>query len=135
MFPKQKNMELAHLFLGVKNHFILTDFGIMCNINFQAQLLEVKAYSDNIYSTSWRYDVSLWEIKRQQSDKEKIKSELDACLLTDEELADESWKKESSDSWPVHRLESDLDLNHNHIPMTNDGKKVGRNDKIKLIKL
>jgi len=66
-------------------------------------------------------------------DKEKIKSELDACLLTDEELADESWKKESSDSWPVHRLESDLDLNHNHIPMTNDGKKVGRNDKIKLI--
>ena len=66
-------------------------------------------------------------------DKEKIKSELDACLLTDEELADESWKKESSDSWPVHRLESDVDLNHNHIPMTNDGKKVGRNDKIKLI--
>ena len=66
-------------------------------------------------------------------DKEKIKSELNACLLTDEELADEAWKKESSDSWPVHRLESDVDLNHNHIPMTNDGKKVGRNDKIKLI--
>ncbi len=42
-------------------------------------------------------------------------------------------KMESSDNWPVHRLESDLDLNHNHIPMINNGEKVGRNDKIKLI--
>ena len=44
MFLKRKNMELARLFLEVKNHFIQIDSGIMSNINFLAQLLEVKDY-------------------------------------------------------------------------------------------
>ena len=71
-------------------------------------------------------------------DKEKIKSELNDCLLTDNELADESWKKESNDNWPVHRLKSYDDLgpsinqhNHDHIPVQKD--KIGRNAKIKLM--
>ncbi len=103
------------------------------------QRIEQQSFIENQEQIEKGWDKTFQDRKNElviigiELDKEKIKSELDACLLTDEELADESWKKESSDSWPVHRLESDLDLNHNHIPMTNDGKKVGRNDKIKLI--
>ena len=119
---------------------IKTEFELVNRYRDMALQAEVEAAVDDIVNeaivTSHEVPpvrINLDNINVSDNIKEKIKSELDACLLTDEELADESWKKESSDSWPVHRLESDLDLNHNHIPMTNDGKKVGRNDKIKLI--
>ena len=103
------------------------------------QRIEQEAFIENQQQIEDGWDKTFKDRKNElviigiELDKEKIKSELDACLLTDQELANESWKNESSDNWPVHRLESDVDLNHNHIPMTNDGKKVGRNDKIKLI--
>ena len=103
------------------------------------QRIEQEAFIENQQQIEDGWDKTFQDRKNElviigiELDKEKIKSELDACLLTDQELANESWKNESSDNWPVHRLESDLDLNHNHIPMINNGEKVGRNDKIKLI--
>ena len=36
-------------------------------------------------------------------DEELIKSELDACLATEEELATQKWKKGYEDSWPVQK--------------------------------
>ena len=41
-------------------------------------------------------------------------------------------EKESKDN-QVHRLESDVNLDHNHIPMLSNEKKIGRNEKIKMI--
>lgn len=39
----------------------------------------------------------------QDMDEEKIKSDLEACLLTAEELKTESWKVGRADEWPVNR--------------------------------
>ena len=37
-------------------------------------------------------------------DEQSIKADLDKCLSTDIEIANESWKKASHDSWPVARI-------------------------------
>jgi hypothetical protein len=39
----------------------------------------------------------------QDMDESGIRSELDACLATDEELAIEKWVKGYDDAWPVQR--------------------------------
>ena len=39
----------------------------------------------------------------QDMDEEKIKADLEACLLTEEELKTESWKVGREDEWPVNR--------------------------------
>jgi G3E family GTPase len=39
----------------------------------------------------------------QEMDEEKIKSDLQSCLSTDEELADEVWRTGHEDDWPVQR--------------------------------
>jgi len=40
----------------------------------------------------------------QDMDEELIKSKLDACLATNEELATKKWKKGYEDEWPVQRV-------------------------------
>lgn len=39
----------------------------------------------------------------QDMDEEEIRADLNACLSTDEELADGSWKAGYEDNWPIHR--------------------------------
>jgi len=39
----------------------------------------------------------------QDLDKGEITAELEACLLTEEELNTEQWKKGYTDKWPVER--------------------------------
>lgn len=37
-------------------------------------------------------------------DEALIRSELDACLVTDEELATQKWETGYDDEWPVQRV-------------------------------
>ena len=103
------------------------------------QRIEQQAFVENQKEIEKGWDKTFQDRKNElviigiELDKEKIESELNACLLTDDELASESWKKESNDNWPVHRLESDVNLDHNHIPMLSNEEKIGRNEKIKMI--
>lgn len=41
----------------------------------------------------------------QDMDEEKIVSELNACLATEEELTTEKWQKGYEDDWPVYRMQ------------------------------
>ena len=40
----------------------------------------------------------------QDMEEDLIKKELEACLSTDEELANNNWKRGYEDEWPVHRV-------------------------------
>tara|TARA_B100001115_G_scaffold176287_1_gene163364 strand:- start:819 stop:1055 length:237 start_codon:yes stop_codon:yes gene_type:complete len=40
----------------------------------------------------------------QEMDEQVIKADLDKCLSTAIEIANDSWKKVSHDSWPVARV-------------------------------
>jgi len=42
----------------------------------------------------------------QNMEETSIKKQLDACLLTDEELSTHKWKEGYEDDWPVHRINS-----------------------------
>ena len=42
----------------------------------------------------------------QEMDEQCIKADLDKCLSTDIEIANEGWKKASHDSWPVARVKN-----------------------------
>ena len=40
----------------------------------------------------------------QEMNEDKIRNDLDGCLLNDEELYKESWKNGYEDNWPVQRI-------------------------------
>ena len=40
----------------------------------------------------------------QEMNEDKIRNDLDGCLLNDEELHKENWKNGYEDNWPVQRI-------------------------------
>ena len=75
-----------------------------------ADRLNYSAFVENQNHIEKDWDMTFGDRKNeivfigQEMNEDKIRNDLDGCLLNDEELQKENWKNGYEDNWPVQRI-------------------------------